>query len=159
MAKKQTGGANKKQRPSNLKDTIAKNFQGDIELYINQRTPLDMQKDAIRSFRDIAMGNFDITYEGQVFLNPHFANNAVIACQTKLNQAFVRSKGEEELLKHPEYGIAPTLIQENLMNDQATLQAYNIIMTAITSAIHSGDLEFLNVATAQINQNRLKYNL
>ena len=158
MAKKPNGG-NKKQRPSALKNTITQNYQGNLELYINQRTPLDMQRDAVRSFRDIAMGNFDISFEGQVFLNPHFFSNAMIACQTKSSQAFVRAKGEEELLKHPEYGIPVNVIQENLSNDQATAQAYNIIMTALNGVATTGDLEYLNVASAQINQNRLKYNV
>lgn len=159
MAKKQNGGNNKKQRPSALKNTIAQNYQGDMDLYINQRPPLEMQRDAIRTFRDIAMGNLDITNEGKVFLNQHFLQNAMIAGQTKCSQAFIRAKGEEELLKHPEYGIDARLIQENLTNDQATLQAYNIIMTALNGVATTGDLEYLNVATAQINQNRLKYNV
>ena len=159
MAKKQ-GGMNKKQRPSALKNTIMQNdYKGDINLYINQRTPLDMQRDAIRCFRDIGMGNLDIEFEGQVFLNPHFMSNAVIACQTKQTQAFVRSKGEELLLSHPELQISADLIQQNLTNDLATLQAYNIISQALAGVMATGDLEYLNVASNQINQNRLKYNI
>lgn len=159
MGKKPNNQQNKKQRPSALKNTIMQNFKGDVLLYVNMRTPLDMQRDAIRTFRDIGMGNIDLEFEGQLFLNPHFMENALIACQTKCSQAFVRSEGEKELLKHPEYNIPTNVIQENLSNDQATLQAYNIIMNALNSAYATGNLEFINVATAQINQNRLKYNL
>lgn len=159
MAKKNNGG-NKKQRPSALKNTIMQNeYKGDINLYLSMRTPLDMQRDAIRSFRDIGMGNIDLNFEGQVFLNPNFLQNALIACQTKCSQALVRSKGEEELLKHPEYGISQNVIQENLSNDQATLQAYSIIMNALNNICTTGNLEYINVANALINQNRLKYNL
>ncbi len=159
MAKKQNGGGNKKQRPSALKNTIMQEYKGDINLYVNMRTPMDMQKDAIRCFRDIAFGNLDLEFEGMLFLNPHFMQNASIACQTKYTQAYVRTKGEEVLLTRPDLGVPADLIQQNLTNDQATLQAYGIITQGLNGVAGTGDLEYLNVASAQINQNRLKYNL
>ena len=132
------------QNSSNLKNVIMREYMGDIDLYLGMRSPISIRVDIIKSFNDFMKGNIDLDFEGQVFLNSYFMSIALMTCQNKYDQSLIRSKSEEELLKHPEYNIPEKIIKDNLNIDQVILRAYDIIMNALNKICDTGDLKYIN---------------
>ena len=143
-----------KQRPSHLKMMMEKYGGTD---YINLRSAIDMQKDAIRTFRDIAMGNLNLNYEGQLFLNPHFLENEIIACDANLRIHCIHYKGCLAGIQSGTFTQEES--QDILNNDMRSYQAYNIIYENLMWLKQTGDLNYIMYMQQQINQNRLKYNI
>lgn len=144
---------NKPKRPSHLK-TMMDKFGGMD--YVNLRPPVEIQKDAIRTFRDIAMGNLNTEYEGQLFLNPHFLENAIIACNTKLRMHFTHYKAGIAAIQTGVFGQES---QDIVDNDMRSYQVYTIIYDNLMCLKQTGDLNYISYMQQQINQNRLKYNI
>ena len=158
MAKPNNNNKKKGNRPSSLK-VIIQQYQG-LDTYLATRRPDDIGRDAIRCFRDIAMGNFNADEEGKAFLNPTFINNAVIACNTKYIQASIRLAGENLLLKDPnQMMFSKEQIMMHIDNEGKTVQVYQLLLKMLNDIAYTGDLNNINITAYNINQNRLAYNI
>lgn len=140
----------RKARPSYFQ----RNIQSQGENFLDQMNADRMQKDAIRVFRDLAMGNIKIETEGQFFFNVQFLESCITAAYSKLILHTTHYNGVALLVTN---GIEDATTQSVLAYDKLCSEAYSIIHTNLIALQNTGDLNYLTVMVN--NLQRYKYNI
>lgn len=139
---------NKKQN----NDYFSKSIQQKGAGFIECKNALEIQRDAIKVFRDIARGNINFEKYGEYFLQDVFLSNLIIAANSKLISESIKRDGVNLLISQMSQTGANCDMQLIVLQDLINkTQAYQIILNNLTALQQSGDVNWLYTLSAQIS--------
>lgn len=141
MAKK-----NNNQRRSYFKEQQQK-FGED---FIERKTAQDIQRDAVRIFRDIANGRINVQTDQEFFRNRQFLENCIAAAQSQYTEANINYQGTSMLLGYSNHPLVSQVVENNLRRRDA----YAIILNGLTAIKMTGDVQYLYIMRSQLKDYR-----
>lgn len=122
--------------------------------FLDMKNAEQMQRDAIKIFRDIAMGNINIETDGVYFMNQQLLTCLIKEAQSALNVHIIHCNGATALLYT---GQNDPSVRAVLESDQRSAQAYKILYDGLCALAATGDLNYLLVMTNNLRNYR--YNI
>ena len=119
--------------------------------FLETKNAEQMQRDAVKVFRDIAMGNINMETDGAYFLHPQFLASCIKEAQSMLNIHIVHCNGGTALIYA---GQADEMVRSVLERDQRSAQAYKILYDGLCALSATGDLNYLSVLTNNLRNYR-----
>jgi len=119
--------------------------------FLDQKNAEQMQKDAVKVFRDIAMGNIDIEKDGIFFMNQQFLVCCIREAEVILNTHIVHCSGVSSLIYA---GQGNEFVSAVLEKDQRSAQAYKILYDGLCALSSTGNLDYLAMLTNNLRNYR-----
>ena len=110
----------------------------------------EMQKGAIRLFRDIARGNINLSTEGQYFTNPQFIENCLIAANSKYVYYSTLFEGLNALSSIDASRVNDANYQATYRNIKLSMEGYGLIYNGLLNIKSSGNLNYLYTLVNQL---------
>lgn len=143
---------NTKKQNNNNNNYFSRNIQQNGVGFIQLKNAQDIQREALKIFRDIARGNIDFEKYGNYFLDPIFLDNLLIACQSKLTVETILRDGVTMLYNSQIQMQQPCDITSMVLQDQLQkVEAYTCILQCLTSLKMSKDTAWLYTLSAQLS--------
>lgn len=137
----------RKARPSYFQQNVQRFGPNFLDL----KNAEQMQKDAVKVFRDIAMGNINLNNDGEFFLNQQFLACCIKEAEAILNTHIVHCNGCSALIYA---GQGNDFVSAVLEKDQRSAQAYKILYDGLCALSATGDLNYLSMLTNNLRNYR-----
>ena len=162
MAKPNYNNNNKNNQKKQFNDYFSTGIKQKGTGFLSFKNPQDLQRDAVRIFRDIARGNIDIEKYEEYFLNPMLLDNMVICANSKLLVETILRDGvsllysqqvtmEQNIPLQPGCTPPSSTTTIVLQNQMSKVDAYIIIVNCLTSFQQTGDIAWIFTLAAQLN--------
>lgn len=118
--------------------------------FIERKTAQDIQRDAIRIFRDIANGRINVQSDQMFFTNKQFLENCIAAAQSQYTEANINYQGVCMLLAYGNHPLVAQIVEKNMRKRDA----YLIILNGLNAIKMTGDTQYLYIMRSQLKDYR-----
>lgn len=137
-------------------DYFSRNIKQKGENFIGIMTTLEIQRDAIRIFRDIAKGAVDLDAYSHYFEDTTFLDNCILAAEAKLKYHSINADANERsIFQDQQNGLCVDPMRITVaQNERNKATAYNIVRNSLLAVKFSNDTSNLYVMANQLRPYR-----